>query len=424
MHDAPGPSRQLQDEVLQTGATKASSTAARFSSKSSSLPAPAPKNSAPHSSPPPVNLPHPVDSLLAILEEIAAETKELHKQKFLTVCSKSYFKCRIRNYHGSSEIFAFYAKDLLGRLGPEWHTTPFFEQLRVESRNPNPTLQYSTKESIPAQLLRRGKAPTHEPVAESSIAPTPILLPSRTRMKPSRPGTLDDDSDHSVGLGKHPRVVGRPSGKAATLRLLGSKRSAGSSDVGEDNDDDDASIGSGRRGRKSAKTSHMFHAGNNDDDDDEDKMDDAPDDAQLDEDDDEDEDDQDSTQPEFEGMPPLPKDTVRIVVHAQKIPSVLPRGPNGTWVCEEEDCGYVVRDAEAAEGIAEIRQHFRTHEDEMAKTNRIQLAQTEGLKGRAPIKYAYFPPVLVLVAFCPSQHYTDALCDKSRAEDPTPRSAP
>jgi hypothetical protein len=85
----------------------------------------------------------------------------------------------------------------------------------------------------------------------------------------------------------------------------------------------------------------------------------------------------------------IPKETVRVVVRAEKVPTMLPSGPNGTWRCEEEGCGYIVRSAQEQEGKDLIAKHFQDHEKRVEKLN---LALSEGTRGHMPIKYAYFPP--------------------------------
>jgi hypothetical protein len=84
----------------------------------------------------------------------------------------------------------------------------------------------------------------------------------------------------------------------------------------------------------------------------------------------------------FDGLPLPPNDTVRIVIHAEKQPTLSPVGPNGTWVCDREDCDYVVRAAEEEVGQAQIRQHFREHD---MVSDKVTLALTEGRRGNMPM---------------------------------------
>ncbi|KAF5607923.1 uncharacterized protein FSUBG_5025 [Fusarium subglutinans] len=85
---------------------------------------------------------------------------------------------------------------------------------------------------------------------------------------------------------------------------------------------------------------------------------------------------------------------VKIYLRADNIPTTVPRGPGETWVCEEEDCGYVVRGGDLQKCRDRIRRHFNEHEQQM---DRVNLARTEATRGHLPVKYAYFPPFLILV---------------------------
>ncbi|EWZ45378.1 uncharacterized protein FOBCDRAFT_198962 [Fusarium oxysporum Fo47] len=89
---------------------------------------------------------------------------------------------------------------------------------------------------------------------------------------------------------------------------------------------------------------------------------------------------------------------VKIFLRADNIPTTVPRGPGETWVCEEEDCGYVVRGGDIQNCRDRIRRHFNEHEQQM---DRVNLARTEATRGHLPVKYAYFPPFLILVELHP-----------------------
>jgi hypothetical protein len=83
-----------------------------------------------------------------------------------------------------------------------------------------------------------------------------------------------------------------------------------------------------------------------------------------------------------------PRDALRTIIRSYGPPSMVPTGPNGSWVCDEEECGFVVRDAEEQAGIARIQQHIQSHESQAQGSD---LGVTEGRHGFVPIKYAYFP---------------------------------
>ena len=87
-------------------------------------------------------------------------------------------------------------------------------------------------------------------------------------------------------------------------------------------------------------------------------------------------------------------DPIKIYIRAEKIPSSVPRGLHDTWTCELEGCDYIVRGGDEEECQERIQEHFRDHEE----SKRVNLAVTES-RGLLPIKYAYFPPFLILVEF-------------------------
>lgn len=89
---------------------------------------------------------------------------------------------------------------------------------------------------------------------------------------------------------------------------------------------------------------------------------------------------------------------IQIVIRTEKIPSTVPRGPGDAWTCDEDGCTYVVRGGDADGCQARIQKHFEEHQEQ---TKRLNLAVTESSRGHMPIKYAYFPPFLILVEFPP-----------------------
>lgn len=95
------------------------------------------------------------------------------------------------------------------------------------------------------------------------------------------------------------------------------------------------------------------------------------------------------------GMPEKRKaeEPVKVFVHAEKIPSTIQNGLQGAWACDQEDCDHVVRGGDEEECRARIHAHFHEHREQ---TERVNLAVAES-RGLLPIKYAYFPPFLLLV---------------------------
>jgi hypothetical protein len=58
----------------------------------------------------------------------------------------------------------------------------------------------------------------------------------------------------------------------------------------------------------------------------------------------------------------------------------------------------VVRGGDIQNCRDRIRRHFNEHEQQM---DRVNLARTEATRGHLPVKYAYFPPFLILVELHP-----------------------
>ncbi|KAF5630671.1 uncharacterized protein FTJAE_8127 [Fusarium tjaetaba] len=165
----------------------------------------------------------------------------------------------------------------------------------------------------------------------------------------------------SSPAGKSLRRPGRPSGIKSSLRLATTSRKRPHSEVDSESEDEGSQ----------PKRSHYFSG-------EEETMGNASH-MSLSEDED--------AQETSEGP-------VKIYLRADNIPTTVPRGPSETWVCEEEDCGYVVRGGDIQDCQDRIRRHFNEHEQQM---DRVNLARTEATRGHLPVKYAYFPPFLILV---------------------------
>lgn len=328
----------------------------------------------------------PIDALVEALGEIAANNKggaaTLARS---SVGSRLYHGHRISNYNASTDILAYYSKELVQRLDSKWHTSPFWTWLLNESKKPSIELLYTDVQKIPGQLVRRTKKQTGTSTPTASANNLSPKLEIRSKARLPSDDDLDSDAPESSS---HPRHAGK-----GGLRL----QSASKKRTAVEMLDEEASS-SGRRAQKFAKTSHYFSY--LDDDDEDDESDDATSDPDA-----ADTPDQtaeagnDDSGADPDGLlTPVPKDAVRVIVHAEKLqPSLSPSGPNGTWVCDQDGCGYVVRAAEEAAGRSLVQQHFRDHE---ARTQKVALAVTEAeRRGRMPIKYAYFPPVLLIVKF-------------------------
>ncbi|KAI0122843.1 hypothetical protein BJ170DRAFT_114412 [Xylariales sp. AK1849] len=270
--------------------------------------------------------------------------------------TKLYMAMSITNYSAKSEILQYHAGGLARHLGPEWHDSALYKWAK-QNANVKPTFEHISEDHI-FKVQRRQKNPNAAP-------------------RDDRTGTTVGQTPVETSGKQPPR--GRPSGKAAGLRpSLGSKKRPRDQDGDDEMDVDDDDYPR----RKTAKTSEYFTDGEID----------GQVNATNSSDEDEDEDGQGRTQD------PL----TRVVIRAEPVPSTQPKGPNHTWTCEEPDCGYIVRSADDDEGQDLIGKHYEEHEKEASdeakerELSKINLAMQES-RGHLPIKYAYFPPLLIEV---------------------------
>lgn len=298
----------------------------------------------------------PVKLLLEVLEEILeAQGGDAQTLRDGKVHTEMYLRCTIKQYGAAKEITHFYAKSLLEELPQKWNPSPFWDWLLSVVDQPlEPKLL--TKDQIPTQCRRRKKK--EKSSSKSKDDQKDEMMPSRPAGKRWPPSTLT------------PRPAALRPGASA-------KRPA----VYHSDDDDE-------RARKAARTSQ-----DSEDEDEEDDDEDTDSDGTS-----------DAADASANGdtalatpTPAPPLETARLVVRAERIPSMSPSGPNGTWRCEEDSCNYIVRSAEEPEGKELIEKHFRDHAN---RAEQLNLALSEGTRGHMPIKYAYFPPsffVYVLV---------------------------
>lgn len=290
------------------------------------------------------------DLVEEILEEQGGDASRVTESR---VHSQMHAKCKIRAYRAAKEITHFYAKPLVASMPSKWYPSPFFQWLK--SVRDQPWIpEILTRDDVPGQCVRRTKV--GKVIPRTRIPATGAPSPPRGAGKRWPPSNLT------------PRTGGLRPG-------TGAKRPATYDD--EDIDDE--------RARKAAKNKHALEEEEEEEDEEEDDMDEE-----------EANDFGDAAPPTADVLasvatpiPDIAKETVRVVVRAEKIPSMSPSGPNGTWRCEQEGCGYIVRSAEEQEGKDLIAKHFQDHEKRVDKLN---LALSEGTRGHMPIKYAYFPP--------------------------------
>ncbi|KAK4204298.1 hypothetical protein QBC40DRAFT_273184 [Triangularia verruculosa] len=292
----------------------------------------------------------PVDRFLSILDEAAELLPDLATASPSKVCNKVYFLAKVKDYHGAREICCYYSRDMVSRLDPKiWHGTPFYNWLVDMSQNWNGVLEYVKEEDIPAQVYRRSRSGPRAP---------------RVIEQPSTPSTSSN----------HNRVTGnlrhsRHSGKRSTLRPGPSSKKRPASDMFDGEDDYDSSRGGKRSFNQSFDDEDM---GNDDDDDDEDTDESSA--AEV--------DPNLATPSDPASLLPLPAGVSRMVIQAERLPTLSPSGPNGTWTCPHDECGYVVRSADEPAAQELVEEHFRAHE---SNTQKIDLALMEGRKGHLPI---------------------------------------
>lgn len=300
----------------------------------------------------------PLQTLIDLLEEIFAEAGgDASKVKASTVSSRLYIKCSM-GYGMARDVISFYAKQLAASLPSKWYSSPFFQWLKEERTKPWQP-EFLTAETVPFRLVRRKKS-------NRAGVPRAQTLQAASTPSPSP-------------AGKHYPGTPRPSG----LRPYNSAKRPMLFDDGDDEDEDG-------RPHKLSKIIHI-----SDDEDDEDDEDEVIDISDM---------DTDIPHGATATFPAGSKETMKIVVRAERIPSMSPSGPNGTWKCDEDGCRYIVRSAEEAEGKELIAKHFQDHENRAEKVN---LALAEGTRGHLPIKYVCFPSFLPWLSF----NRTTVSCD-------------
>lgn len=279
----------------------------------------------------------PVRFLLDLFEEVLEHSGHITKVREGTIHSNMYMKCSIKTYHAAKDITHYYAKRLVACMNPKWYNSPFFQWLKARRDEPWESTILK-EEEVSGQCVRRKKASaTNQPRATA---------------------------------GKYFPTVPRPSGKNAVLRPGGSnKRPVSDAERHEDDDYDDDEDSDDGRPSKMPRTS-------------------SSDDGESDEEAEVDMTNEIATATKTYSttpipLPVIPTETVRVVVQAESIPSMSPTGPNGTWKCHEEGCGFIVRAAQTPDGEVMISRHFLVH---TPPADKINLALAEGTRGHLPIK--------------------------------------
>lgn len=309
---------------------------------------------------------------------VLSAVEELHEKRAgakrgisgMTALNLLYFEYKFPNYKDGSvgshkvpveEVLHYNAAALLQKLDKDkfqkFQLWTYLEELAQKPFNPR-----SIKPSdFPYRLVPRKAS------QRSSKKPVPSAV--------DRDSSSRENVDSPRPIGKTLKRPGRRPGKTSGLRTVTSSKKRTFAEIGDDSEPDSESSG--------LKRSHYFS----------DKEEEEEEDVSM----------QDSTgantprdagqaaQLRSEEMEPI-----QIVIRTEKIPSTIPRGPDDAWTCEQDGCAYVVRGGDADGCQARIQKHFEEHQEQ---TNRLNLAVTESSRGHMPIKYAYFPPFLILVEF-------------------------
>ena len=312
----------------------------------------------------------PFATVLATLEwaynEIASTRDGLTPMRLF---NKVYFSYKFPNFKNGQtgchrvpveEVFHYNAKALLRTIDEEKYRPheiySWLQEAAEREFSPVAITQW------PYPLIKRGARPSS--VVNKLDAPRSVALGPVSGSASDDAGELSGRNAEPLaqGLGRGKRPGRRP-GIKSSLRLATTSKKRPFSEVESDSESDDLQ----------PKKSHYFANG-------EDTLDGA---VNISSDENEEEDD---------------AEPIEIIIRADKMPSTVPHGPDGTWVCDQEDCDYVVRGGDATECQERIRDHFEEHNAQM---QRVNLALTES-RGHLPIKYAYFPPFLILVELHPN----------------------
>ncbi|KAI1072486.1 hypothetical protein LB507_003229 [Fusarium sp. FIESC RH6] len=292
----------------------------------------------------------PFQSVLNAIELAYEET--IHSRAGFSVSAvmnKLWTKYKFPNYKSDQrasyrvpieEVLHYNAVPLLKELdNDKYKGHDFYIWLEEVSKKPFRPIAIKLSD-FPYHMVRRKQS--NNAVSSKLAMPAPAASINEELSNPAL----------STPAGKSIRRPGRPSGVKSSLRLVAASKKRAHSDVDSDSQDEEAE----------PKRSHYF----------------------SDEDGDAVENDGPVGLSEDEPTSSTSEEPIKIFLRADNIPTTVPRGPDETWVCEEDDCGYVVRGGEIRDCHERIRQHFNEHERQM---NRVHLAMTEGSRGHLPVNH-------------------------------------
>ncbi|KAL7925433.1 hypothetical protein ACQKWADRAFT_318963 [Trichoderma austrokoningii] len=321
----------------------------------------------------------PFASVLSAVEEICENRAGSNRGiSGMTALNTLYFNYKFPMYKDGSvgshkvpveEVLHYNAAALLQNLDKDrfqhLQLWSYLEQLEKKPFNPR-AIKLS---DFPYRLVRR--TPTQRTTAKKPV-PSAVERDSSPR----------ENGDSPRPIGKTLKRPGRRPGKTSSLRTVTSSKKRTLAEIGDDSEPESESSG--------LKRSHYFS----------DREEEQEEDVSM-----QDLTGADTPRDAIQAAPLRSEETepIQIVIRTEKIPSTLPQGPGDAWTCDEDGCTYIVRGGDADGCQARIQKHFEEHREQ---TKRLNLAVTESSRGHMPIKYAYFPPFLILVEFPHSTNTT------------------
>ena len=320
----------------------------------------------------------PFDSLLEALEEAHPQLNTRKGVALTTLASKLYFDYRWPTFKNGApgshkipilEVLHYNAPALLATLDSKKWQGEFWDWLNQVSKV-KLKLEALKPSDLPWKVLRRKK------IARTSTAKFPPLTSPII-------ATPDDEDQDEANEFETPRRLGKGvktparQGKS-TLRPVASAHKRDYEDMDDDSDEE------------SPVTKRAHH--------------DAAHDVVR----------------EYKAGSSDEEEEIKLVIRADKLPSDVPQGKDGTWSCAEDDCDYVVRGGDAESCQQHIEAHFKDHEKQ---GERVQLAVTEGTRGHLPIKYVYLSPSRIRAQLHESETPVGAQTSTVFRQPPSPSSA-
>ncbi|PFH59068.1 hypothetical protein XA68_12833 [Ophiocordyceps unilateralis] len=280
-----------------------------------------------------------------------------------TVLNKLYFDYQFPAYRDSTvgshkkpvqELLHYYATPLLQRFSKAKDESPeFYCWLEKLSRIEFEPMVYKMSD-FPVTLHPRKRKPRNLKKEVPQQQPsTPPPVPAADTMEQDDDDDVDENDGQTTAARRGKSVKRHGRRKKSYLRPVAANKKRSHSQI----DSDSESNGSESA---PARNSHYFS------DDGDDVMEDAP--AS-----DAGDDDNDETSAE-----PL-----TVVIRAERIPDATPKGPDETWICDQDGCSFIVRARDDVEGQERIRAHLSEHAQQL---ERVSLAVTES-RGHMPINH-------------------------------------